>query len=136
MKIRPPWFYKQAGVIPYRLTGGEPEILLITSKYRGRWIIPKGIIDPGETAIQSACKEAYEEAGVEGRVDPHIIGQYEHEKWGGTCTVQVFRLEVTKVFESWPEVYVRQRKWLGKEEAVDAVKEPGLREIIRSFSIA
>src|SRR5690349_4267028 len=74
MKTRPPWFYKQAGMIPYRRTDTGLEILLITSKRRGNWIVPKGIIDPGETAIQSACKEAYEEAGVKGAADPQIIG--------------------------------------------------------------
>jgi len=133
MKTCPPWFYKQAGVIPYRRASTELEILLITSK-RGRWIIPKGIIDPGETPIESACKEAYEEAGVEGRADPQIIGQYEYKKWGGNCTVQLFGLEVTRVLESWPEADVRQRKWLSKAEAANAVKEPGLKEIIRNFS--
>ena len=135
VKTRPPWFYKQAGVIPYRRVGPDLKILLVTTKYRGRWIIPKGIVDPGETPIESACKEAYEEAGVKGRADLQMIGEYDYKKWGGTCTVQVFGLEVTTVLESWPEAYVRQRKWLGKEEAADSVKEPGLKEIIRKFLV-
>ena len=134
VKIRLPSFYKRAGVIPYRKMGNALEILLITSRYRGHWIIPKGIIDPGETAIQAACKETYEEAGVEGRADSQIVGQYEYQKWGGTCVVHVFALEVTRIFDSWPEAGVRQRKWATKEEALDAVKEPGLKEIIRNFS--
>ena len=133
MTTRPPWFYKQAGVIPYRRVGTGFEILLITAK-RGRWIIPKGIIDPGETPIESACKEAYEEAGVEGRPDPQVIGKYEYRKWGATCTVQVFGLEVTRMLESWPEAEMRQRQWFGKEEAFNMVEKPGLKEIIRNFS--
>ena len=133
MKTRPPWFYKQAAVIPYRRIGVELEILLTTSK-GGHWIIPKGIIDPGETAIESACKEAYEEAGIEGRADPRIIGEYQYNKWGGICVVQVFAMEVTKVLDSWPEAYVRERKWLGKDAAVKAVGKSHLKELIRNFS--
>jgi len=133
MKTRPPWFYNQAGVIPYRRIGTEIEILVITSNRGRRWIIPKGIIDPGETAIEAACKEAYEEAGVKGRADPRKIGEYQYEKWGGTCVVQVFAMEVTSVLESWPEAETRQRKWLGKAKAVNAVKNSALKQLIRDF---
>ena len=63
------------------------------------------------------------------------MGKYEYKKWGGTCTVQVFGLEVTRVLDSWPEADIRQRKWIGKKEAFNAVKEPGLKEIIRNFSL-
>jgi phosphohistidine phosphatase len=134
VKTAPLWFYKQAGVIPYRPTGTGVEILLITSK-GGHWIIPKGIIDPGETPIESACKEAYEEAGVEGHADLQMIGKYEYRKWGGICTVQVFGLEVIRVLHSWPEADIRQRKWFCKEEAFNAVRQRALKEIIRNFSL-
>jgi len=134
MKTRPPWFYKQSGVIPYRKAGTEFEILLVTSKRKGSWIIPKGIIDPGATAPESACKEAYEEAGVEGHVDQPMIGRYRYDKWGGTCVVQVFGMEVNKVLESWPESDVRQRKWMSKDKAIQAIEEPALKKLIRNFS--
>src|SRR5689334_17776367 len=126
MKTRPPWFYKQSGVIPYRITEAGLEILLVTSRRKGRWIIPKGIIDPGTTPLESACKEAYEEAGVRGHADPKILGEYRYQKWGGTCVVQVFALEVTYVLESWPEAEIRERKWMSQKEAANAIEEPDL----------
>ena len=87
-------------------------------------------------AIESACKEAYEEAGIEGRADPRIIGEYQYQKWGGNCVVQVFAMEVTKVLDSWPEADLRQRKWLGKDAAVKVVGKSHLKKLIRNFSPA
>jgi 8-oxo-dGTP pyrophosphatase MutT (NUDIX family) len=134
VKTRPPWFYNQSAMIPYRGRGSELEILLITSKRRRHWIIPKGVIDPGTTALQSGCKEAYEEAGVQGTADPRNVGEYKYDKWGGTCVVQVFALEVAKMLDWWPEADVRERKWMRKAEAIEAVQEPGLKQIISDFS--
>lgn len=135
MKTRPPWFYKQSGVIPYRLSGSELQIMLVTSRGKRRWIIPKGIIDPGTSAVDSAAKEAYEEAGLQGRANPSILGEYRYQKWGGTCLVQVFALEVTNVLESWPEADVRQRKWMPKQEAIELIEEPDLKRILRDLNV-
>jgi phosphohistidine phosphatase len=134
VKSRPAWFYEQSGVIPYRLKGKKPEILLITSRGRGRWIIPKGVIDPGTTAIESACKEAYEEAGIRGEVGAKALGKYQYEKWGGTCTVAVFALKVTTVLETWPEDAIRRRKWMRVEKAARAVEESALKKLILTIS--
>jgi len=136
MKTRPSWFYKQSGVIAYRINRTEVEILLVTSRRKSRWIIPKGIIDPGTTALESACKEAYEEAGVRGRADPKILGKYRYQKWGGSCVVQVFALEVTRELDSWPEAEIRERKWMRQKEAAKAIEEPDLKKLIRIFSRA
>ena len=42
------------------------EILLITSRDTGRWVIPKGWPMKGKRAHEVAAGEAYEEAGVKG----------------------------------------------------------------------
>jgi hypothetical protein len=63
-----------------------------------------------------------------------MIGEYRYKKWGGTCAVQVFPLEVTNVLQTWPEADVRQRKWMTKREAVKAIEEPALKELVRTFS--
>jgi phosphohistidine phosphatase len=127
---KPSWFYQQSGVIPYRLSGDKIEVLLITSSGRGRWIIPKGVIDPGTTALESACREAYEEAGVDGRPILPSLGNYRYEKWGGTCKVEVFALEISTIFETWPEMGMRRRQWMSTKQAAEAVEEPALKELI------
>jgi 8-oxo-dGTP pyrophosphatase MutT (NUDIX family) len=131
MKSRPPWwFYHQSGVIPYRVVHEEVEILLITSRRGKRWVIPKGVIDPGSSASASAAREAYEEAGIRGRLSDSAVGEYRYKKWGGTCTVKVFIMEVQSVLEEWPEASNRRREWLTVKDASETVKEPELQRLI------
>jgi 8-oxo-dGTP pyrophosphatase MutT (NUDIX family) len=130
MRTKPAWFYQQSGVIPYRVVNGSFEILLITSRRRGRWIIPKGIVEPGFTPAASAQKEAGEEAGIVGSVGAAPVGEYRYGKWGGECTVQVFALEVQTMWDTWPEAAARKRQWMALNDAAHAVREPGLQQLI------
>lgn len=131
MRSRPPWFYRQSGVIPYRVMAGQDiEVLLITSRRRSRWIIPKGVIDLGANAGDSASKEAYEEAGIRGKLSSEPVGEYQYKKWGGVCTVKVYLLEVLTVLETWPESSTRQRQWMTVEAAAESVEEADLRQLI------
>ena len=129
MTDRPAWHYRQSAVIPHRRRQGGLELLLITSRKRKRWVLPKGIVEPGLTPAASAAKEALEEAGVEGEVSAEPVGRYEYEKWGGTCRVEVFTLAVETVLGRWPEEF-RERRWLSPEEAARRVEEPELRRLL------
>ena len=122
--------YQQSGVIPYRRVQDQLEILLITSIRRGRWIIPKGIVEPHLSPAESACKEAWEEAGIAGQVDSKPLGSYQFVKWGGVCQVVVFLLRVETVYDQWPEQMYRQRQWLIIPEAAQSVEEAGLCNLI------
>jgi 8-oxo-dGTP pyrophosphatase MutT (NUDIX family) len=133
MRTRPWWFYHQSGVIPYRLTGGMIEIMLITTRRRAGWIIPKGVVAPGSGPEESALKEAYEEAGIRGEASAtEELGEYEYEKWGGVCTVKVYLMRVESVLERWPESGKRERRWMTVERAAQVVREQGLRALILS----
>ena len=132
MAKKPSWVYRQSGVIPYRMVDGEPEVLLITSVRRGRWIIPKGVVERQMSAADSASKEAWEEAGIRGEVKGRSIGSYEYEKWGGTCSVAVFLMEVTEQEDEWPERKERRRKWMSLKKAAKRVDEPELEKLIRA----
>jgi 8-oxo-dGTP pyrophosphatase MutT (NUDIX family) len=132
MKKRPWWFYNQSGVIPYRVIDTEVEILLITTRRRARWIIPKGVINVGITAQESASKEAYEEAGVWGDISPDPVGEYQYDKWGGICTVQVYLLSVHTILGTWPEADVRRRQWMPVSDAANSVEQPQLKRLILS----
>lgn len=133
MKRRPPWYYKQSAVIPYRKRESGIEVLLITSRKKHNWIIPKGIIELGMQPEESAAKEAMEEAGVVGLVGDELIGEYKYEKWGGTCRVKVFPLIVKKVLDKWPEMDFRQRKWYSLDTAIEIIQKDEVAEILKSF---
>ncbi len=131
MRSRPDGYYTQAAVIPYRSGPEGLEILLVTSRKRKRWVIPKGICEPDLSAAESAAKEAFEEAGIRGRVSGEPVGRYDYRKWGGTCRVEVFTMAVETVLDEWPEDF-RDRRWLRPEEAVLRVEEAGLQRLLRS----
>jgi phosphohistidine phosphatase len=129
MLTKPDWYYTQSAVIPYRRQDGEIRFLLITSRRRKRWVLPKGVCERGMSASASAAKEALEEAGVRGRVAAEPVGRYTYRKWGGICRVEVFTLLVEEVLERWPEQF-RDREWLKPEEAASRVQEEDLGRLL------
>lgn len=130
---------RQYGVLAYDVAeDGEPRFLLITSRKTKRWIIPRGNPIPGLSPAQSAAQEAYEEAGLTGVVSPEEIGTYRYDKQRRTgpsvlANVHVFPLRTTIQSGRWPERHQRDWKWFTRAEAVEAVDEPGLKELIAAF---
>src|SRR5262249_35031825 len=130
---RAPRVIEQSAVIPYRLCDGTPEVLVITSSDGLRWVVPKGMIEPGMTPAESAGKEALEEAGVLGEVVAGPLGTYEYRKWGATCRVEVFLLRVDEVLDSWDEQF-RTRVWLPVETAASRMTFPALAALVRRIT--
>ena len=53
-----------AGGVAHRIDDGRIEVVVIKTSSEGRWQLPKGMIDPGETAEIAALREVREEAGI------------------------------------------------------------------------
>ena len=132
---------RQVAALCWRVSprrASKVEILLITSLNSKRWIVPKGWPEPEMGPAENAAREAFEEAGVTGRIMPQPIGSYHYlkeKKDGGgiPCSVEVFALEVTKQLDDWPEKQLRQIGWVPVDQAVARIAEPGLRQILREF---
>lgn len=133
MSQAPEWIYNQSGVIPYRYTPQGFEVLLITSRKRKRWVIPKGIVEHHLSPAESAGQEAWEEAGIQGELSDTPMGLYRYQKWGGTCRVKVFLLQVKTILDEWPESAMRSREWLSVAEAAHRVNEANLKQMILSL---
>ena len=73
---RPPEM--QVAALCLRETTGE--VLLVTSRGTGRWIVPKGWPMPGRSLAGAAMQEAWEEAGAKGRIGEAEIGRYHYDK--------------------------------------------------------
>ncbi len=128
----------QYGALAWRDTGDGKEVLLVTSRDTGRWVIPKGWPMKNRTPWDAAAREAFEEAGVKGQVEQVATGAFSYLKrlsrWRERMVeVKVFRLEVERELEDWPERRQRQRAWLSPAEAAARVDEPDLAEIIRAL---
>ena len=128
---------RQAGAIPYRVVDGAIEVLLITSRDTGRWVIPKGYVESGETAAEAAAKEAFEEAGVVGSIPRRLplgfVPYVKILKGGKGCpaSIEVYPLLVEARKKDWPEKGQRKAKWFTVEEAAERVDEPALAALIR-----
>lgn len=117
---------------------GWPRVLLVTSRETGRWIIPKGWPAKGLEPPALAAREAFEEAGLEGRIETEAIGSYRYAKLlrgkratkSIPCEVTVFPLWVERELDRWPEHGQRQRRWFTPTEAAALVEEEGLAAIL------
>jgi 8-oxo-dGTP pyrophosphatase MutT (NUDIX family) len=131
----------QYGALPYRFTQDAAlEILLVTSRQTRRWIIPKGWPIKGLRPAKSAAREAFEEAGVRGRIGTKPVGLFTYDKAldqdgiQATCEVKVFPLLVKRQSEVWPESEQRVVQWVLPSKAVALVKEPDLKKLIAAFA--
>lgn len=129
----------QHAALPYRRTSAGTQVLLVTSRETRRWIIPKGWAKKALDPQDMAALEAFEEAGVRGKVKKKPLGDYRYDKRMDdgslvTCDVTVFALEVAEELQDWPEKAQRERRWLTPAEAMDIVSEPGLIPILQRFS--
>lgn len=121
-----------------RPEGGAVEILLITSRETRRWVIPKGWPIKGLRPHQTAAREAWEEAGVEGRAGARKIGSFDYDKRlsGGQLQpvrVEVYPLQVLEEHDEWPEAHQRERRWTSAGDAASLVDEPGLSRLLAAF---
>jgi 8-oxo-dGTP pyrophosphatase MutT (NUDIX family) len=129
----------QVAALCYRKTAGGKEVLLITTRGTGRWMLPKGWPMQGKTAPEAARIEAWEEAGVKSKsVGRRPVGEFDYLKHhddglAEPCSATVYPIKVSKVLDDFPEAGLRRRKWVSFEKAADMVEEESLRNLLRSF---
>ncbi|MBB4952416.1 8-oxo-dGTP pyrophosphatase MutT (NUDIX family) [Agrobacterium vitis] len=117
------------------------EVLLITSRDTGRWVIPKGWPMGSKKSHAVAEREAYEEAGVKGKVEKNSFGSFTYDKAmpGGLhipCEVKVYLLKVNELVENYPEKGTRRLEWVSCEEAAERVREPQLKRLFHLLSLS
>ena len=66
---------EQVAAVCYRVRDRKTEFLLVQTR-GGRWTFPKGSAEPGLTHAQAAALEAFEEAGVHGRMEEASFARY------------------------------------------------------------
>lgn len=112
---------QQAAVLAVRNSGADVEVCLIRRRDGGAWGIPKGFIEPGDTPEETALNEAWEEAGIHGELVGEAIGTYEYTKAGTRLTVAVYVMRVVDELTTWPEMRVRERRWVPMGDAALAL---------------
>lgn len=128
----------QFGALCYRIRDGKVQVLLITSRGAQRWIVPKGWPMNAKTPGEAALREAWEEAGVTGRISGGSIGVFSYEKEFEPgvklpVLVLVYPVEVKGIAQDYPEAGERRREWMSRKKAMKRVDEPELARMIRDF---
>jgi 8-oxo-dGTP pyrophosphatase MutT (NUDIX family) len=129
----------QSAAIPYKIDNqGKLQVLLVTSRRTRRWIIPKGKIGAAMLPSRSAEREAFEEAGVLGRISKQPVGSY----WQGdallsgpegSILVFAYALEVIDELPVWAEMHQRERRWFTLKDALLTVRDSNIRSLLMAF---
>jgi 8-oxo-dGTP pyrophosphatase MutT (NUDIX family) len=116
---------EQVAAVCYRVRGTAIEFLLVRTRGSGRWTFPKGSAEPGLTHAQAAALEAFEEAGVHGRIEESPFARYYRNPIQGKnrpsrsreerVAVNAYLCEVLRL--SPPQEAKRDRTWFSAEEA-------------------
>lgn len=126
---------EQAGAICLRRSKGALRVLLVGSMRNGRWGLPKGHVEAGETSRDAAGREAFEEAGVRGIVAGEPFGSFTYFKDSSTRRYHVTAhlVDVSSIAKSFPEKATRKTRWFTIKEAAAEASQPGLRMLLESL---
>ena len=119
----------QAGGLVVRRAGDVHELLIVSSRRDpSMWVLPKGHIEPGETAAQAALREVREEAGVDGDlVAP--LGDVTFDQYGREARVSFFLIRYREDVPSNGEG--RRIRWCTYDEAMSLIPFEATRGIVR-----
>ncbi len=131
---------QQYAALPYIVFHDHIEVLLITRRRSGRWIIPKGWPEDHLPPHKLAQLEAYEEAGLKGRIGKQPLGNFTYikqlnDKDSVLCDVKVYPLKVSAQFLDFPEKGQRKLRWLKRKKAAALLEERDLAYLIQNFAL-
>lgn len=114
------------------------EILVVTSRESRRWVIPKGWPMKRKKPYEAAAIEAWQEAGVRGKVKKKPVGSYTYLKSLDNgdvvpCVVDVFQIEVDDIKNDFKERGERILDWVSPDEAARRVREIELKSLLVEF---
>ncbi|QQA41582.1 NUDIX hydrolase [Pelagovum pacificum] len=129
----------QFALLGWRRVEGKLKVCLVTSRGSKRWILPKGWPMGRTTPSRAAAIEAWEEAGLEGKVEAQPLGLVSYQKRFGKSEVPViavvYAMEVTRVADDYPEKGQRKRKWFSPKKAASKLDDAELAHIVRHFTV-
>ena len=119
--------------------------MLIQSSARKGWVLPKGGWETDErTQEEAACREAWEEAGIECKIEKDL-GSVEEKRTEAQirknphaprAAYRFYEVRVKEEKDSWPEKHKRDRKWMSFKKAKELLQDrPELLEALERSSI-
>jgi len=125
------------GVIPFDIKHNDIALMFVTSQRRGRWIFPKGNLKEQESHKKGCKREAFEEAGIYGKIlKNYPITTAVTKSDGGSfeqVAVTYYPMLVTQQIDHWPEGKIRQRHWALLKDVPRLIDEEDLLNLIHQF---
>ena len=123
----------EVGVLPYLFEGGRTRVVLITSRGKGHWILPKGRPVQGVPNADQALVEAFEEAGIVGRFGPFNPIEVIRGSGDRARALRLFPMHVRHLAERWPEDVCRRRRVLSPRRAIELVDDRAIAGALEEF---
>ena len=135
----PSKFHRQVAALPFRQDEDGVHLLMVTSRTRKRWILPKGNPIKGLAPNKVAEVEALEEAGVVGSAWSKAIGAYayDHLNYDGSIRpskVAVYPLLVTEQKDDWKDKDQRSIKWIPLKRAAKRADDEELSVLLEALA--
>ncbi|MDT8389594.1 MAG: NUDIX hydrolase [Lentisphaeria bacterium] len=124
---------KQYGVIPFFKDGDSYRLILVTSRTNKYWIFPKGNVIKGKDKHASAEQEAFEEAGITGRIKKSKAYVIDFSQGGQTVRLTLFPMAVESIATKWPEMRERKRKIVSPKKAREMMCFDLLKKCLRKW---
>jgi 8-oxo-dGTP pyrophosphatase MutT (NUDIX family) len=120
---------KRIAVIPIVMSKTKLRVYLITSRQKRQWIIPTGKLEKKLSNRQVAALEAFEEAGILGKLDKHFRERVSLQSPNGKSErkTTVFLLYVKRILKCWPEIHDRKRKLVSVKKYLKSVSNKKLK---------
>jgi len=125
---------KEIGAFVYKRKGKKLKLMLVSNRKATRWILPKGQAERKQLDVEVALDEAYEEAGIIGRVDDSPAEVVHYKSSTGGVDLHVYNLQISNMLDHWPEDFFRQREMVDVEVALLMVRKKALRRGIKKIA--
>ena len=129
----------RVGAIPFIVEDGDVKLLMVTSLTGGRWVFPKGMLKKGEGKLKGCRREAFAEAGIQGKILSDLpitaLIKSKNKLKSDMMVVTYYPMIVTKQTKEWPEKKLRNRQWVPLDEIDQHLRKGDLREVVKTFRV-
>lgn len=129
----------RVGAIPFIVEDGDFKLLMVTSLTPARWVFPKGSPKQGEGKFNGCRHEAFEEAGIKGKILSDwlitaIIKSKDKSK-NNMMLVTYYPMSLNKKTKEWPEKKLRNRQCVLLDEIDHDLKKGDLPKVVKTFRV-
>ncbi len=117
--------------MPYVYADGCLRVVLVLSRDGNRWGVPKGRLKPGVGKKKVAAQEAWEEAGLRGRIYPNRFVDVIWVQRSTPLTLRLYPFQVDSLSKSYPEKKCRKRRLLQLEKAKQLIANDAFDEAFK-----